>query len=109
MIEINNLSYENNSTKILNNISLDLPRSGLIMILGNSGSGKTTFLNCLSGLLDYEGSIKIDNSEIGDLSDDQKSEFRLRNIGFVFQDFKLVEYEKTEKERAEAKCRALLL
>ena len=93
MIKIKNLSCDINNTKILNKISLKLPRSGLITILGPSGCGKTTFLNCLSGLIDYDGSIKVDNTEIKDLNDDEKSEFRLRNIGFIFQDFKLIEYQ----------------
>jgi len=96
MIEVQNLCCNFNNHTIIKNINISFKRSGLICIIGESGCGKTTFLNCLSGLVNYNGSIKIDGCEINSLNDDEASCFRLRNFGFVFQDFKLFEYLKVK-------------
>ena len=59
--------------------------------MGPSGCGKTTLLNCLSGLDNIDsGRILIDNSDINRLSDNQKTEFRARRMGFVFQFYNLL-------------------
>ena len=64
-----------------------------VAITGASGSGKTTFLSLLSGiLLPNSGEISVGGNEVSRLSDRKRREFRLRNIGFVFQDFELIEY-----------------
>lgn len=93
MIEITNLSKRYKDVDVLKNINLELPRYGLVVIYGPSGCGKTTLLNCISGLLTYNGSIKIDSTCINLLSDDALSTFRLKNFGFIFQDFKLFDNE----------------
>lgn len=97
MIKINNLVKKYRDTIVLNNVSLSLPRNGLIAICGPSGCGKTTLLNCLSSLLDFEGEIEIDGVRLSSLSDNDKDYFRLKHIGFVFQDFKLFNYESVFK------------
>ena len=64
-----------------------------IAVTAPSGYGKTTFLNLISGILPPDkGTIKIDGRAINELGEDEKRSFRITNIGFVFQDFELVEY-----------------
>ena len=93
MITIKNLSKSFKKHKVLNNISIEFPRYGLIAICGDSGCGKTTLLNCLSCLLDFEGEINVDGVNISTLKDEEKDVYRLKHIGFVFQDFKLFNSE----------------
>ncbi|MCZ6564721.1 MAG: ATP-binding cassette domain-containing protein [Gammaproteobacteria bacterium] len=62
-------------------------------IIGPSGSGKTTLLKLISGILvPQEGIIHIDNLYVNELSDAQRRAFRIKSIGFIFQDFELLEY-----------------
>jgi putative ABC transport system ATP-binding protein len=64
-----------------------------VAVIGPSGSGKTTLLNLASGIIKSErGSIAIADTQIDQLSDAQRRDFRINNIGFVFQDFELIEY-----------------
>ena len=97
MIKLVNVSKKFKQEAVLKSINLELPRYGLIAIVGPSGCGKSTLLNCLGGLLDYEGNIIIDDTDISKLNDEKKSAFRLRNIGFIFQDFKLFDLETVER------------
>ena len=97
MITVKKLSKTFNNHKVLNNISIEFPRYGLIAICGDSGCGKTTFLNCLSCLLDFEGEINVDGVDTAKLKDEEKDIFRLKHIGFVFQDFKLFNSESVER------------
>ena len=122
MINVNNLSKKYGQETILDNLSFSLPNTGLVVIYGPSGCGKTTLLNCLSGLLTFEGDICIDNKIINQLSEEELNKFRLKNIGFIFQDFKLFENETVatnvlfplhiisdeEKETKNRKCDELL-
>lgn len=93
MIRFSHVSKEFGNRVVLNNINLKLPRTGLITIIGPSGCGKTTLLNLLSGLLPFDGDIEIDGHHIGLMSQKDMDEYRLKNFGFVFQDFKLFEFE----------------
>lgn len=97
MIEIKNLTKRYGNQKILDSINLTFPNSGIIVIKGQSGCGKTTLLNCIAGLIDFEGSIRIDNYNFKGKTDKENSYFRLANFGFVFQDFRLFDNE-TVKE-----------
>ncbi|MFN2589814.1 MAG: ABC transporter ATP-binding protein [Actinomycetota bacterium] len=75
----------------LKGVDVEVGRSEMVAIMGPSGSGKTTLLNCLSGLEDTDGgSILIDGHDLSSLSDDDRTEFRARNMGFVFQAFNLL-------------------
>ena len=89
MIYIDNLTKAYGEHIVIDHISLTLPDRGLVLICGDSGCGKTTLLNCISSLLTYQGQITINGISLENLSEKGRNEFRNKNIGFVFQDFKL--------------------
>ena len=93
MIKISNLNKVFGKQKVLKNINLNLPRKGLVVIAGPSGCGKSTLLNCIAGLIEFVGSINLDGIDINDLSDNDKSSLRVKDIGFVYQDYKLFNNE----------------
>ena len=64
-----------------------------LAVIGPSGSGKTTLLNLVSGILMPEhGTVRVADTEVSALSDARRRAFRIRTIGFVFQDFELLDY-----------------
>jgi putative ABC transport system ATP-binding protein len=68
-------------------------QSEKVAVVGPSGSGKTTLLNLIAGILVPEnGTIMIKNTSINTLRDEKRREFRITSIGFVFQDFELLDY-----------------
>ena len=85
----------------MNNVHLHLERGEFVALVGPSGSGKTTLLNMIGGL-DHpdQGSIIVNGTDITKLSQSQLVQFRLHNIGFVFQAFNLIPV-LTAKENAE--------
>ena len=93
MIKITNLVKKFQNRLALKCLNYTFPRNGLCIIYGPSGSGKTTLLNCIAGLITFEGSVEVDHLRIESLSDNELSKMRLRNYGFIFQDFKLFENE----------------
>ncbi len=81
-IKINDLSYSYDKKEdVINNINLDIKKGEFIGIVGLSGAGKTTFVDCLLGLLDYQGEILIDNENI---NIDNVQKFR-NIVGYVPQ------------------------
>lgn len=91
MININNLNKHYASTKVLNNISINIKKGEIFAIVGHSGAGKSTLLRCINGLEDYtDGSLKVNNKEIKTLKKDELREFR-KNIGMIFQHFSLIQ------------------
>ena len=94
VISINNISkvYEGPPpVKALDGVSLEIKEGDLVSIVGQSGSGKSTFLNMI-GLLDSitDGSIEIEGRDVSELTDNELSKFRGEKIGFIFQSFFLL-------------------
>ncbi len=80
-----------NAVKALDNVSLKIYRGELLVILGSSGSGKSTLLNMLGGMdRPDSGRIYFDGKKISRLNDRGLTDYRFRNIGFIFQSFNLI-------------------
>ena len=79
-------------TLALANVSFKVPKSCIFCIMGPSGSGKTTLLNIISGLMRPDtGKVVVLGANFSEMSDKEVFNFRLRNIGYIFQDFKLID------------------
>src|SRR6202158_5156723 len=75
----------------LKGVDLVVRRGEVVAVMGPSGCGKTTLLNCLSGLDVIDGgTIKIAGRDLKDLTDNQRTDFRAREMGFVFQTYNLL-------------------
>ncbi|WP_417328003.1 methionine ABC transporter ATP-binding protein [Halarcobacter sp.] len=91
MITIKNLNKFYGSTKVLNDISIDIKEGEIFAIVGHSGAGKSTLLRCINGLEDYsDGSLRVNDKEIKTLDKNSLREFR-KNIGMIFQHFSLIQ------------------
>ena len=81
-----------NNLEILYNLSLTVKRGDMVSIIGTSGSGKTTLLNIIAMLdSNYQGSYIFDGEELSSKSEKELFDLRCKNIGYIFQDFKLIE------------------
>ena len=81
-----------NVTKALDRVSFTVERGEFIAIMGASGSGKTTLLNCIATIDTVSaGDILLDGVSLADLSPRDLAQFRRENLGFVFQDFLLLD------------------
>lgn len=75
----------------LRGVNLAVRRGEMIAIMGPSGSGKTTLLNCLAGLDEIDGGdVLIEGVSLGAMSDEQRTDYRARRMGFVFQFYNLM-------------------
>ena len=80
-----------NAVKALDGVDLEIKRGELLVILGSSGSGKSTLLNMLGGMdRPDSGSIRFRGKDISRLNDRGMTDYRRRNIGFIFQSFNLI-------------------
>ena len=97
MIEVKNLSKSFKENLVLDNISVKLERGKTNLIIGESGSGKTTFLKCLIGLHSIDnGEILFDNREFSKMNDKNIRKFR-QEIGVLFQGGALYDYLSVEE------------
>ena len=95
-IEVKNISkkYEsgNNIVNAVNDVSFYVDKGEFIGVMGSSGSGKTTILNLMSTIDTLsQGHILYDKVDIVNMKEDELSEFRKKNLGFVFQDYNLLD------------------
>ena len=83
---------EPNITKALNGISFQVVKGEFLGIMGSSGSGKTTLLNCLATIINpTDGSIQMQEKDLGQLKGSQLSDYRGKEIGYLFQNFELLD------------------
>ena len=86
-------TYDTGDVKVqaLRGVDLSVKRGEMVAIMGPSGCGKTTLLNCLSGLDQIDaGQVLIDGVVLHELPDDERSDYRARRMGFVFQLYNLL-------------------
>lgn len=105
ILEIKNVNkiYSENELKVhaVNDVTLEFHEAEFAAIVGPSGSGKTTLLNLIGGLdMPTSGEIVIDGTDLSKLKSSQLIDFRMRNIGFVFQAYNLIPV-LTAKENVE--------
>jgi len=75
----------------LRGVDFAVEAGDMVAIMGPSGCGKTTMLNCLSGLDDFDGGdVRIAGTPLRDMSDNQKTEYRAKKMGFIFQVYNLL-------------------
>jgi putative ABC transport system ATP-binding protein len=96
MIQFNNVvkTYQQGTKEIhvLNGINFDLKETGLIAIVGKSGSGKSTFLSLLAGLdKPSRGEVVVSDETISQMNESEMTSFRAKNIGIIFQNFHLID------------------
>ncbi len=96
MLQVKNIEKyygsKNHVTKALDRISFDVADGEFIAIMGASGSGKTTLLNCISTIdVVSAGDILLDGKSIAELPAEELARFRREKLGFVFQDFNLLD------------------
>ena len=83
---------ENNSVLAVKDVSFQIPQGSFVGIMGASGSGKTTLLNLIATIdKPTNGTIRISGQNIVDIPDEAAAEFRRRHLGFVFQEYNLLE------------------
>ena len=91
-------TYKNGNVKVLKDVSLQFEKGEFAVILGASGSGKSTLMSVLSGLERPDsGKIEYDGQEITALNDKQLTQFRKREVGFIFQQYYLLAHLNVDK------------
>lgn len=121
LVKVENLckTYGKGDTRVnaLKNASFTLEKGEFAAVVGESGSGKSTLLNCIGGLdIPTSGKVLLGNRDIFAMSEQERTVFRRRNIGFIFQSFQLVpelnveqniifplllDYKKPDQDRVE--------
>ena len=92
MIEIKNITKKYGNFTAIEDISFNVEKSSIYGLVGYNGAGKTTLLNILAALdKPTEGNVILDGNNLSKLKESQISAFRRDNLGFVFQDFNLLD------------------
>ncbi|GAB3477750.1 ABC transporter ATP-binding protein [Polaromonas eurypsychrophila] len=87
-LRINRLGKHYGEVAVFQNVSLEVAPGEFVAIVGESGVGKSTLLNCMAGLDSWDsGSVHLDGVDMAALSDDQRALLRREKVGFVFQAF----------------------
>jgi putative ABC transport system ATP-binding protein len=87
-LSVRGLGKRYGDTPVFSNVTLDVAAGEFVAIVGESGVGKSTLLNCMAGLDSWDdGSVVLAGDELGRLTDDQRALLRRRKVGFVFQAF----------------------
>ena len=94
MIHIQQLQFQYPTGEFRLNIAeFSVSKGEKIAVIGPSGSGKTTLLNLVAGIIiPPKGAVSVDSVKVSKLADAERRDFRITNIGFVFQDFELLDY-----------------
>ncbi|WP_227396269.1 ABC transporter ATP-binding protein [Jeotgalibacillus aurantiacus] len=99
MIEVNQVSHhfrlekkgQQSRLDVIKNISFHVQQGEIVSIVGRSGSGKSTLLNLISGFIKpSEGEIIILDEKVSEFTESEFADFRLKNMGFIFQNFQLI-------------------
>ena len=91
LFKIKNLEYQKHNKKILSNLNFNVDKGKHLLILGSSGSGKTSLLNLMSGLLKpTKGEIFFENYKYSTLLEEEIDKMRATNFGFIFQKLHLI-------------------
>ena len=96
MLEVKNLykSYKvgNKNYPVLQGVDVNIQKGEFVSVMGPSGSGKTTLLNCISNFIPYEsGEVVLNGENMEKLTEDELATVRNEKLGFVFQDFMLLD------------------
>ncbi|MDB5870614.1 MAG: transporter ATP-binding protein [Ramlibacter sp.] len=87
-LSVRELAKHYGEMTVFANVSLDVAPGEFVAIVGESGVGKSTLLNCMAGLDTWDqGSVVLDGNDLGTLDDDARALLRRRQVGFVFQAF----------------------
>ncbi len=87
-LSVRKLGKHYGEVAVFSNVSLDVAPGEFVAIVGESGVGKSTLLNCMAGLDSWNtGSVTLDGVDLGALGDDQRALLRRKKVGFVFQAF----------------------
>ncbi len=87
-LSVRGLAKRYGEATVFANVSLEVARGEFVAIVGESGVGKSTLLNCMAGLDSWDqGAVALDGQDLSTLDDDQRALLRRRAVGFVFQAF----------------------
>jgi putative ABC transport system ATP-binding protein len=87
-LHIRNLSKHYGEVSVFSNVSLDVAPGEFVAVVGESGVGKSTLLNCMAGLDHWDqGTVTLDGADLGAMSEDARALLRREKVGFVFQAF----------------------